>query len=232
MDWTLIFTLYVVLLISLVCHEASHALFALLGGDPTAYLGGQVTLNPVPHIRREPFGMVILPIATILISSSFGTLLCFGYASTPIDPLWALRHSKRAALMSAAGPLANFVLAGIAFAVLYFLVQSGEARVSLNADPFLKVMPMGTTEGPIYAVCLIAYTFLFLNLLLGIFNLYPFPPLDGAGIVQGIAPKATEGFFNLFKSMPFLSILGLIVIWNTILTPLYWTLFNLLDWLE
>ena len=58
---------YGVLLVSLVVHEAAHALAALLGGDRTAYLGGQVTLNPLPHIRREPFGTVALPLLTLFL---------------------------------------------------------------------------------------------------------------------------------------------------------------------
>jgi hypothetical protein len=53
---------YVVFLLSTTAHEASHALVAKLGGDPTAFHGGQVTLDPLPHIRREPFGMVLIPI--------------------------------------------------------------------------------------------------------------------------------------------------------------------------
>ena len=53
---------YIVFLFSTTCHEASHALVAKLGGDPTAFHGGQVTLNPVPHVQREPFGMVVVPL--------------------------------------------------------------------------------------------------------------------------------------------------------------------------
>src|SRR6266700_2504017 len=56
------FIQYVVFLLSTTCHEAAHALAAKLGGDMTAFEGGQVTLNPIPHIRREPFGMVLMPI--------------------------------------------------------------------------------------------------------------------------------------------------------------------------
>ena len=66
--------IYFVLLISLVVHEAAHAVTALWGGDKTAYFGGQVTLNPAPHIQREPFGMVILPIMMLVMSG--GTMCC------------------------------------------------------------------------------------------------------------------------------------------------------------
>jgi hypothetical protein len=111
-DWEQIVIALITFIVSTTVHEAAHALFAKLGGDLTAYRGGQVTLNPLPHIRREPFGMVLIPLITLYWS---GNQSCFGYASTPIDPFWAIRHPRRAALMSAAGPLANLLLAAIAF---------------------------------------------------------------------------------------------------------------------
>src|SRR3990172_10982953 len=96
---------YVVFLFSLTCHEAAHALVAKWGGDPTAALGGQVTLNPVPHMRREIFGTVIMPI----LSYALGGWM-IGWASAPYDPLWRDRHPRRAAWMALAGPAANLCL--------------------------------------------------------------------------------------------------------------------------
>src|SRR5512139_3082516 len=90
---------YVVFLFSTTLHEAAHAWAALRGGDPTAYQGGQVSLDPMPHIRREPFGMVVLPLLTAL-----ATGWPFGYASAPYNPNWAVRHPDRAAWMALAGP--------------------------------------------------------------------------------------------------------------------------------
>jgi hypothetical protein len=96
---------YVVFLFSTTCHEAAHALAAKWGGDLTAFHGGQVTLNPIPHIRREPFGMVAFPIISLLTGNGM-----FGWASAPYDPDWQHRYPKRAAWMSLAGPAANFSL--------------------------------------------------------------------------------------------------------------------------
>ena len=62
------FISYMVFLFSTTCHEASHALVAKLGGDSTAALGGQVSLNPIPHIRRSPFGMVVFPLLSFFLS--------------------------------------------------------------------------------------------------------------------------------------------------------------------
>ena len=96
---------YLVFLFSTTLHEASHALVALKLGDDTAHRGGQVTLDPTPHIKREPLGMVIVPILSFLFS---GWMI--GWASAPYDPSWANRHPQRAAWMAIAGPASNFLL--------------------------------------------------------------------------------------------------------------------------
>lgn len=201
MDYTNALILFVVLIVSLTFHEASHALLAKLGGDLTAYHGGQVTLNPVPHIRREPFGMLVLPILGILVSN--GTL-CMGYANTPIDPLWAARHPKRAALMAAAGPLSNLLLAALGFAVLWYLGKPA------------------SNEGE--AVRRIAGTFLLLNLLLALLNLMPLPPLDGHSVVEGLFPQ-TRPFYRRIASVPWFGIVVLLGVLY-LLPMVFWPVFD------
>src|SRR5205085_8307741 len=82
-------------------------------GDRTAYHGGQVTLDPIPHIRREPFGMVVLPLLSVLLAG-----WPIGFASAPFDPAWAMRHPRRAAWMALAGPVGNFILVLVAAILL------------------------------------------------------------------------------------------------------------------
>src|SRR5262249_32175412 len=96
---------YIVFLFSTTLHEAAHAWAAKRGGDLTAYHGGQVSLDPTPHIRREPFGMLFLPLLSTLPSG-----WPFGFASAPYDPEWAMRYPRRAAWMAVAGPAANLAL--------------------------------------------------------------------------------------------------------------------------
>src|SRR6202451_2936439 len=96
---------YIVFLFSTPCHEGAHALVGHLGGDSTAFLGGQASLNPIPHIRREPFGMVVFPILTYLTMHWM-----MGWASAPYNPAWQQRYPRRAAWMALAGPAANFAL--------------------------------------------------------------------------------------------------------------------------
>ena len=112
-QWIMLPLWYVAFLLAVTCHEAAHAWVAWLGGDPTAYVGGQVTLNPLPHIRREPFGTVLAPLLSYILIG-----WTMGWASAPYDPHWEDRHPRRAAVMALAGPLANLVLAALAFAVL------------------------------------------------------------------------------------------------------------------
>jgi Zn-dependent protease len=166
-DWTpeflvYAFISYVVFLFSTTCHEAAHALVAKLGGDSTAALAGQVTLNPVPHIRREPWGMVIVPIAMVLLAH--GSMI--GWASAPFDPAWERRHPKRAALMALAGPAANYTLMLIAVVAL---------RIA-NAAGWLHSDALGRPDF-VTVTLLVMFS---LNLLLGTFNLLPVPPLDGS----------------------------------------------------
>jgi Zn-dependent protease len=207
MDWTNIVLLFITLLISLTFHEAAHATFALLGGDKTAYYGGQVSLNPVPHIQREPFGTVVLPLLALLMSN--GTM-CMGYAKTPVDPYWAQRNPRKAALMSAAGPMANLLLAAVAFAVLYFVDPRDSDRnfhIHRVADAFLK-----------------------LNLLLVLLNLLPLPPLDGFGVVSGLIPASRRLYSQLLRT-PIASLI-VIVLMIKVLPLVFWpTYFKVQSWL-
>ncbi len=167
------FITYVAFLFSTTCHEAAHALVAKLGGDSTAASGGQVTLNPVPHIQREPWGMVVIPILAFLFTQSM-----IGWASAPFDPLWERRHPRRAALMALAGPAANYSLMLLAVIGL---------RVGMSAG-FLHVDPI--THRPDFAMTILL-VFFSLNLLLGTFNLLPVPPLDGSGVIMLFMSEGT-----------------------------------------
>ncbi len=167
---------YVVFLLSTTCHEAAHALVAKWGGDTTAFEGGQVSLNPLPHVRREIFGMVILPLVGIL--SGTGLI---GYASAPYNPAWSINFPKRSGLMSLAGPAANFLIAIIAGIAM---------RIGLAIGLFLpgsistaNIVEPGSATSFATGAATILSVFFSLNLLLGCFNLLPIPPLDGFGVL-------------------------------------------------
>ena len=130
------FIYYIVFLFSTTLHEAAHAWAAKLGGDLTAYHGGQVTLDPRPHIRREPFGMVILPLLSVVTSG-----WPLGFASAPFDPQWALRYPRRAGWMALAGPGANLLLMLIAGLALRIGLTIGlfTAPASIGFDHLVMV---------------------------------------------------------------------------------------------
>lgn len=202
---------YVVFLFSLTMHEAGHALVAWLGGDDTAYRGGQVSLNPLPHMRREPFGTIIFPLLTY-----FGSGWMMGWASSPYDPRWGQQHPRRLAAMSAAGPAGNLVLAITAFILLKLFLAIGifvapdRINFSQLAQPAAGT-PAGSLATP---AALLLSVLLNLNLLLCLFNLLPLPPMDGAGIVEGLFPGPVGGFLAHLRRQPMMSFLGLMLAWR------------------
>lgn len=201
---------YAVFLFTLAFHEGAHALTAYLGGDDTAYRGGQVSLNPWPHIQREPFGTVLFPLLTFFMS---GWMM--GWASAPFDPTWGARHPRRMAAMSAAGPLANLFLAVVSFGILKVLLANGYF-VAPDRINFSHMVAPGLIHGESFAaaLALLLSVALNLNVLLGLFNLLPIPPLDGAGIASGLAPRTIgEGLARLNMN-PAFRIMGLLVAWQ------------------
>ena len=203
---------FVVLLIALTFHEAAHALVAKWGGDLTAYNGGQVTLNPIPHIQREPIGTVVLPLVALV---STGGSLCIGFAHAPVDPLWMHRHPKKASLMALAGPAANVLLAAIALLGLFLLIQVDAVRPGV----FGKLEPMEPSGWKFAAHLFLEWT-LKLNILLALFNLVPWPPLDGATALEGFVPQV-RGPYQVIRSQPILALLGALLIANFVVIRLF-----------
>jgi Zn-dependent protease len=201
---------FLAFLFSTTLHEAAHAWMALRGGDPTAYQGGQVSISPIPHIRREPIGMLVVPLLTALTQG-----WALGWASAPFDPLWADRHPRRAALMAAAGPAANFLLALLAWTAL---------RIGLAVDYFdapdtfrysqLVVQAAGDPKGLGALLAQALSVLLMLNVLLGTFNLLPLPPLDGASAISLLLPEDLAARFRAATRSPMFSMIGLLLAWR------------------
>jgi Zn-dependent protease len=198
------FIYYVVFLFSTTCHEAAHSLVAKLGGDNTAALGGQVSLNPIPHIRRSPYGMVVFPPLSFFLLN--GGMI--GFASAPYDPNWARRHPHRSALMALAGPATNFLLMllgaiGLRVGTTFHLVQ------------WSYRVPHGFPA-------VLLYVLFSLNLLLGVFNLLPVPPLDGSSVVMLLMTEdRARGYLDWIRTGTFAlpGILVSLVIFRYIFPP-------------
>ncbi len=172
---------YIVFLFSVVCHEAAHAVVGMWGGDKTAYWNGQVTLSPWPHVRQEPFGLGLLPIISLFAAMQTGGYGIIGFASAPYDPLWAVRHPKRAAWMALAGPAANLLLALLAV----LLMKVGAVTGFLAARPGFSDDPSGAIAE---AASIVLMAMFFENLLLCVWNLLPIPPMDGFSALMLFIP--------------------------------------------
>ena len=153
----------VILLFSVIVHEVMHGYVAKKFGDTTAERAGRLTLNPLPHI--DPVGTILLPGLLIL----SGSPILFGWAKpVPVNPLNFTSLRKGELIVSAAGILANFGLA-IAAAVIYHI---------LNGLPQTFPTLLGA---------LLRFT-VSINLVLGVFNLFPIPPLDGSKVLLSQLP--------------------------------------------
>jgi Zn-dependent protease len=215
---------YIVFLFSTTCHEGAHALVAKMGGDPTAFHGGQVTLNPVPHIRREPFGLVVVPILSYIFA---GWML--GWASAPYDPEWQRRYPRRAAWMALAGPGANFALLLLAAAA----IRAGMAFGVFHAPESPQFTSI--TEATVPGIAGFAATFLsilfLLNLLLATFNLLPVPPLDGRNVITLFMSERTAMSFLEWSRSSGFGMAGIFLAWvvyGKLFSYLYLIALNLL----
>jgi len=215
---------YVVFIFTITVHEAAHAFAAYRLGDLTAYEGGQVTLDPRPHIEREPIGTIVVPIISYLFS---GWMM--GWASAPYDYYWAQRYPKRSALMALAGPMSNLFLAVVAVIIIRigFSLEIFEAPNQIN----FSQITIATEPGVYSAIASLVSILFSLNLILCIFNLLPIPPLDGSGIAPlYLTANAAQKYMD-FVNKPNLRLVGLILAWqimNFIFSPIHLFCINLI----
>lgn len=209
---------YPAFLLSLTFHEAAHAFTSLRYGDRTAER--QVTLNPIPHIKQEPIGTVVIPLLTFVLAG-----WTLGWASAPYDPHWANRYPRRAGMMALAGPTANFLLAGLALATIWILVSTGVFGFD-PAPTKLAGIVVAADGSPTFPAMFLTVLFL-LNLILGAFNLIPVPPLDGSGVIQGFfAGSAPARALATMQERGF-GLLGIMVAWLVF----RWAISPLVIWL-
>ncbi len=203
--------LYVVFVFSVTLHEAAHAWVAKLGGDLTAYRGGQVTLDPRPHMAREPIGMIVLPIFGLIVAG-----WPFGFASAPYDPEWALRHPRRAGWMAAAGPLSNLLLVIISGLGLFAAFHFGWVMPPEYLE-FGRLADYMGDNRLAYGLTMFGGMMLSLNLLLFILNLIPLPPLDGSAVLNILlGDKIGRRYQQFLWRSPWMGLIGLLLAWNLI----------------
>ncbi|RMI19508.1 MAG: site-2 protease family protein [Calditrichaeota bacterium] len=211
---------YAVFLFSTTLHEAAHALAALKMGDPTAYFAGQVTLDPLPHIRREPVGTVLVPLLSYIF---LGWMM--GWASAPYNPTWARQHPRQSAYMALAGPAANLVLVFLAVLGIQIGIHLGIFIAPMETKFGMAGIVAARQDGlPLIAATLLSILFS-LNMVLFIFNLIPLPPLDGSGVFPlFLSKEKAVRLMDIFQQRPELSMIGLLVaifLFEDIFRPVY-----------
>jgi len=216
---------FVVFLLSTTLHEASHAWTAHRLGDSTAYDGGQVSLSPIPHIKRSPIGMLVLPLITSVTSG-----WPIGFASAPYDARWAIAYPRRAAVMSLAGPSANLALVLLAWIAIRVGVLTG-LFVAPDSVRFGHIVN-ASADGFAASIAFLFGAIFSMNLLLCVFNLIPLPPLDGSGAVPLLLDEANgRRYLGFLHRTPGLLFIGLYISWQVVdfvFHPLFLAAVNLL----
>ena len=217
---------YVVFLFSTTMHEAMHSFAAHRGGDNTAYLSGQATLNPIPHMERSKFGMIVVPLLTFFLN---GGDWMIGWASAPFNPMWAARYPKRSFLMSLAGPLSHVLPVLVSFTAMYIGLRTGFFG---HMDHELRMFPISEGAGGqlSWGLALFLNVVFQLNIILLIFNLMPIPPMDGSEVWY-LFMKREEDRLRWRYTAASYSFVGLIVAWKLfpeIFGPLFTYLIRML----
>jgi len=170
------------LVIAVMLHEVAHGWVAEKCGDPTARMSGRITLNPLAHI--DPFGSILLPAILVLTHSSF----LIGWAKPVPVNFMALRNPKRdTILVSLAGVGVNFLLAIMASLILKFHI--------INPDSLLQLFFLSTVV---------------INVVLGVFNLFPVPPLDGSRVIMALLPDRIAYAYSRVEPIGFFIIIFLL----------------------
>lgn len=188
MDLTALLIILGCILVSMTLHEAMHAYASYWLGDDTAKLQGRLTLNPMAHI--DPVMTVALPLLLVIAG-----LPPFGAAKpVPFNPFRLKYGEFGAAIVGAAGPLTNLLLAIIAGAILQLF--------GAGFDPTVNS---------------ILYLFVLVNASFFLFNIIPFPPLDGSRVLYSIAPEPVQRIMERIEAMGPIAILFFFLIFSTVL---------------
>ena len=193
----------VILIFSIIIHEIAHGYMAEWFGDPTARLAGRLTLNPVPHI--DPLGSIILP-ALMLFGS--GGSFAFGWAKpVPYNP-YNLRNFKWGTVfVGIAGVAANLILA-----IIFGLMLRFSAELGITDGPFAQMLA----------------TIVFLNIVLAVFNMIPFPPLDGAKVLFAFLPARFQYIHDYLEQNWLIFIVFVIFFAKYIIWPISSLLFGVI----
>lgn len=189
----------VVWIFAVSAHEAAHAWTSMKFNDFTAYNLGRVTLNPLPHI--DPIGTLLLPIIGFLVGYFQGAsgipLIAWG-KPTPVNPLkW---RNKNVANICVS-------LAGIAVNLIIAIIGSIIIKILLAFEVFNRENIETGLTAPLWTFLIMM---VIMNVGLAVFNLLPFPPLDGSKALQSFLPPSFEPIIEVLETYGFLILIVLI----------------------
>ena len=205
----------VVLLLAISAHEAAHAWMSYRFGDDTAYLLGRVTLNPAAHI--DPIGTLLIPIVGFIVAFAGGNFFLIGWGKpTPVNPLRWRNKDLANVMVSIAGILANLLIATIAFIIIKVLVVNG------------TWWSMGDGIGEPTRILL--RLLLDMNISLAVFNLLPFPPLDGSKVLETFLPDSMQPVLATLEQYGYLILMVLMYtgFFGAIIGPILYFVHSLL----
>jgi Zn-dependent protease len=183
----------IVFLFAISIHESAHAWMANRCGDPTARMLGRITLNPLKHI--DPIGTILLPMIAL-----FARFPAIGWAKpTPVDPRNFRNHVLDDILTAVAGPVSNFLVATISVLLLIIVsLTSTLGHQIVRSLPFANRFGFvgSGSDSVLVPLCLILYQAMLINVVLGVFNLIPVPPLDGSHVLRHFLSDAVRRVYD------------------------------------
>jgi len=198
----------IVLLFAICVHESAHAWMANRLGDPTAKMLGRISLNPIVHI--DPFGTIIMPLLLILVGFP-----PFGWAKpTPVDTRNFKNLMRDDILTAVAGPASNFLTAFLSVVALAIVVHGSNSGIGQD----FRGADVATPLEKLFSFAIL------INVVLGVFNLIPLPPLDGSHVIRHFLPYETlrvydrVGYIGLVIVLFILPMMGCSIV-NILITP-------------
>ena len=215
----------IVFLFAISIHESAHAWTANRCGDPTARLLGRVTLNPIKHI--DPVGTVLLPLIALV-----AHIPMLGWAKpTPVNPRNFKNPVADDILTSVAGPVSNFLVATgamIVLGIVAFISPLGRSIVHYIPLVYQRQLDLlaRQTNSALMPISLLFYDLMLINVVLGVFNLIPVPPLDGSHVVRHFL---SDSALRVYDTIGWLGLMALVYLGGGLLGRLIFPIIGFFD---